>query len=69
MLTVADRIRGYMAERKISNVELSRRTGIDETVLSKALNNKRKMDIDEYVLIATALDAPADTFLVKPQKA
>ena len=50
MLTVADKIRGYMAERKISNTELSRRTGIRESALSKALNNQRKIDVNEYIL-------------------
>ncbi len=63
MLTVADKIRGYMAERKISNAELSKRTGIKESVLSKALNNQRKIDINEYILIIEALETPADTFL------
>lgn len=63
MLTVADKIRGYMAERKISNAELSRRTGIRESALSKALNNQRKIDINEYIIIVEALEAPADTFL------
>lgn len=63
MLTVADKIRGYMAERKISNTELSRRTGIKKSALSKALNNQRKIDINEYILIVEALEAPADTFL------
>lgn len=65
MLTVADKIRGYMAERKITNIELSRRTGIDETALSKALNNQRKIDINEYALIIEALGTTADTFLVR----
>jgi len=55
MLTVADKIRGYMAERKISNVELSRKTGIEKTALSKALNNQRKIDINEYILIIEAM--------------
>ncbi len=63
MLTVADKIRGYMAERKISNTELSRRTGIRESALSKALNNQRKIDVNEYILIVEALETPADTFL------
>lgn len=67
MLTVADKIRGYMAERKISNVELSRKTGIEETALSKALNNQRKIDINEYILIIEALGTPVDKFLVKSQ--
>ena len=63
MPTVAERIRGYLAERNISNLELSKKTGIDVTALSKALNNKRKIDVNEYVLIIKALSLPAGTFL------
>lgn len=69
MLTVADKIRGYMAERKISNAELSRKTGIDESALSKSLNNQRKIDINEYILIIEALGTPADTFLFTSRSA
>jgi transcriptional regulator with XRE-family HTH domain len=63
MLTVADRIRGYLAERSITNLELSRMTGIDPTALSKALNNKRKIDVNEYILIIKALNLNAGAFL------
>lgn len=63
MLTVPDKIRGYMAERKISNLELSRRTGIDESALSKVLNNNRKFSIDEYLLIVNAFNEKPSKFL------
>ncbi len=63
MLTIPDRIRGYMAERKITNAELSRKTGIEESALSKALNNQRKIDVNEYALIVKAFGESADTFI------
>lgn len=67
-MTVADRIRGYMAEHKISNIELSKKTGIDQTALSKTLNNQRKMDVNEFILIIDAFGEPADTF-IRPRTA
>lgn len=63
MLTIADKIRGYMAENKISNTELSCKTGIEKTALSKALNNQRKIDVNEYSLIINAFGVSADTFM------
>lgn len=63
MPTVADKIRGYLAEKNISNLELSKQTGIEVSALSKALNNKRKIDVNEYVLIIKVLGVPAGTFL------
>ena len=67
-MTVADRIRGYMAEHKISNNELSQKTGIPTSALSKALNNQRKIDVNEYALIIDALGESADVF-IKPRSA
>ena len=63
MLTVPDKIRGYMAERKITNLELSKKTGIEESALSKALNNNRKISINEYLLIVNALEEKPSKFL------
>ena len=63
MSTVADKIRAYIAEKHITVQKLSQDTGIEISALSKALNNKRKIDINEYVLIIKALGEPADKFL------
>lgn len=64
MSTVADKIKAYIAENHISIQSLSQETGIEISALSKALNNKRKIDINEYVLIIKVLGEPADRFLV-----
>lgn len=63
MSTVADKIKAYMAEKHITVQQLSQDTGIEMSALSKALNNKRKIDINEYVLIINVLGEPADKFL------
>lgn len=63
MATVADNIRVYLAQKNISNKTLSEKTGIEVSALSKALNNKRKINVNEYVLIIKVLGVPVGTFL------
>ena len=60
---VEQRIKEYLDEQGITQVWLSRKTGLDINKLNAALNGKRRITLEEYEGICWALDVPADKFL------
>jgi len=60
---VGQRIREYLKRNGISQTELSLSAKISLPKLNLMLTGKRKMQIDEYETICTALGLPVDTFL------
>lgn len=56
----------YLKEHGITQVFLSRETGIDPAKLSYALNGKRKLTLTEYSIICGVLGVNTDFFL-KPR--
>lgn len=59
-------IKKYLEERGITQVFLSRKSGIDPAKLNLALNGGRKISLDEYARICYALGVNTDEFL-KPR--
>ena len=59
-------IKKYLEEHGITQVFISRKTGIEASKLSLALNGGRKLTLDEYALICGALRVSTDKFL-KPR--
>lgn len=63
MLEVGMKIKNYLDENGISQVHLSKKTGIPSPKLNLALNGKRRMTFEEYELICGALGVEASFFL------
>lgn len=59
-------IKKYLEENGITQVFISRKTGIEASKLSLALNGGRKLTLDEYAFICGALGVNTDKFL-KPR--
>ena len=59
-------IKKYLEENGITQIFISRKTGIEASKLSLALNGDRKLTLDEYALICGVLGVSADKFL-KPR--
>lgn len=60
------KIKKYLEENGITQIFISRKTGIEASKLSLALNGGRKLTLDEYALICCVLGVSADKFL-KPR--
>lgn len=56
----------YLKENGISQIFLSKKTGISASKLSQSLNGKRRLTFNEYCLICGALNVNTDKFL-KPR--
>lgn len=59
-------IKKYLDENGITQIFISRKTGIEASKLSLALNGGRKLTLDEYAFICGALGVNTDKFL-KPR--
>lgn len=59
-------IKKYLEENGITQIFISRKTGIEASKLSLALNGGRKLTLDEYAFICGALGVNTDKFL-KPR--
>ena len=59
-------IKKYLEENGITQAFISRRTGIEPSKLSLALNGERKLTFDEYSIICGVLGVNTDKFL-KPR--
>lgn len=59
-------IKKYLEENGITQAFISRKTRIDPSKLSLALNGERKLTFDEYALICGVLGVNTDKFL-KPR--
>lgn len=56
-------IKTYMKQKGISQTSISKATGIPIVKLCLALNDKRRIMIDEYVLICEALGVDINYFV------
>ena len=70
-MSVEARIRIYMEEHDISQIELSNKTQIAPPKLNLSLNEKRRLSFPEYQTICWALGVGVDTFMEPrpPEKA
>lgn len=59
-------IKKYLVDRGISQIFVSRKTGIEPAKLSLALQGERKLTLDEYASICGVLGVGIDMFL-KPK--
>lgn len=59
-------IKKYLEENGITQVFISRKTGIEPSKLSLSLNGDRRLTFDEYSLICGVLGVNTDKFL-KPR--
>lgn len=62
-MDVGQKIRAYIEERNISQVELCEKTNIAPPKMNLSLNGKRRMTFGEYQAICWALGVGVDTFL------
>lgn len=53
---ISNYLKKYFNERKISQYEIEKRTGIRQSKISLALNNKRKLTAEELIIIVIAFD-------------
>ncbi len=65
-MSTEKQIKEYLLQRGISQTHIAKAIGMAEPVLSMALNEKRKLTLNEYALICGALNVNTDFFL-KPQ--
>lgn len=59
-------IKKYLDENGIKQTFISERTGIPLPILNAMLNDKRKIEANEYMLICDAINVPLEQF--KPKK-
>lgn len=62
-LTVAKNIKVYLVEMDIKQAWLSKQIGMDTDKLCQALNDKRKLDTEEFAKILSVLKVPAERFI------
>lgn len=62
-MNVGEKIKAYMDEIGVSQIEVSKKTNISPAKLNLSLNNKRRMTFDEYQVICWALGVGVDAFM------
>lgn len=62
-MDVVEKIRKYMDENGISQIDLCNKTHISPAKLNLSLNKKRKLTFDEYQTICWAMGVGVDTFM------
>ena len=62
-MSVAAKIFLYMRVNNITQVYVSKKSGITTSKLNLTLNEKRRLKFEEYEAICFALDLPVGTFL------
>lgn len=62
-MKVGPRIKRYLEENNIPQNWLSLETGFAAPKLNLMLTGKRRMQVEEYIVICKALKVPLDTFL------
>jgi len=60
---VRKNIADYMGEHHIKQADVCRKSGLMPQQISKILNGTRRMEIEEYIAICTALNVSVDTFM------
>ena len=53
---ISNYLKEYFKNKKISQYEIERRTGISQSKVNLSLNNKRKLTADELIKIAIEFD-------------
>lgn len=54
-MNVRDNIRKYIQDKGLTQAVMARRAGLTPTKLSMALQNKRKLDVDEFIRLCEAM--------------
>lgn len=62
-MDVGAKIREYLIQHDISQIDLSERTHISPSKLNLSLSNKRRLTFEEYQTICWALGVGVDTFM------
>lgn len=62
-MDVGVKIKSYMEEIGMSQIELSEKSNIPPAKLNLSLNSKRKMTFDEYQVICWVLGVGVDAFM------
>lgn len=62
-MAISKKLKLYLVENGITQIELSRKTGIKIKQINQSLNGKRRFTIEEFELILGALNESADKFI------
>ena len=62
-MTVAENIKKYLESNGIKQSVIAKKAGMRADSFCSALNGKRKVTVDEYVKICTALCEPIGAFI------
>lgn len=62
-MDVGAKVKSYMDEIGMSQIEMSKKTNIPPAKLNLTLNGKRRMTFDEYQVICWALGVGVNTFM------
>ena len=62
-MDVGAKIKAYLDEIGLSQIELSKKTNIPPPKLNLSLSSKRRMTFEEYQVICWALGVGVDTFM------
>lgn len=62
-MTVSKKLKLYLVENGITQIELSRKTGIKIKHINQSLNGKRRFTLEEFELILGALHETPDKFI------
>ena len=66
-MTIGEKIKVYLVEHNIKQLDVAQGTGMDKDKLCLSLNGKRKLDADEFGSIIAYLNVSADTFMSSKQ--
>lgn len=61
-LSIATEVKVWMARRRMTQAELGRAAGHDQTWISKRLSGKVPMTVEDLLDLSAALDVPVVTF-------
>ena len=53
---ISNYLKEYFKEKKISQYEIERKTGIDRSKINLSFNNKRKLTAEELIILAIKFD-------------
>lgn len=62
-MSIGKQIKMYLIQNNISQAWLSEETKISPSKLSASLNDKRKLNVNEYARIISALSVEANKFI------
>ncbi len=62
-MSIRGNVAKYIRDNGIKQVKIAEKTGIDEMKISQIVNEKRRLEADEFVLICKALDKKPEFFI------